>query len=72
MSPSNECPHALSQRQIEVLALVKKGLRNKEIAHHCGISERTVKWYIKQLLTVFNASNRTELAGSEWKIISKG
>ncbi len=53
----------LNQRQQEVLALVREGKRNKEIAHSLGLSERTVKWYVSQLFLIFGTSNRTELVG---------
>jgi DNA-binding NarL/FixJ family response regulator len=61
----------LSERQMEILALVRSGLRNKEIAHQLGISERTVKWHIKELFTLFGASNRTELATTQRLILIK-
>lgn len=35
----------LSQRQMEVLRLVASGLRNKQIAHELGLSEKTVKMH---------------------------
>jgi len=53
----------LNFRQEHVLLLITKGLRSKEIASQLGLSERTVKWYVSQLLLVFDASNRTELVG---------
>jgi len=50
-------------RQREVLRLLSKGLHNREIAGILGISERSVKACVSDLLLVFGASNRTELAG---------
>lgn len=35
----------LSRRQFEVLQLVASGLRNKQIAHELGLSEKTVKMH---------------------------
>jgi len=52
----------LNSRQAEILRLVSRGKRNKEIAHQIGLSERTVKWYISQLFLIFGVSNRAELA----------
>jgi DNA-binding CsgD family transcriptional regulator len=52
----------LSARQEEVLSLVCLGLANKEIAARLGLSICTVKWYLKQLLLMTGASNRTLLA----------
>ena len=51
----------LTARQREVLNLVAKGFRNREIGELLRLSERTVKWHVAGLLTTFEASNRTEL-----------
>jgi DNA-binding CsgD family transcriptional regulator len=53
----------LNARQLEVLGLLCKGLRNIEIAGQLGLSERSIKAYVGQLFLIFDASNRTELAG---------
>ena len=53
----------LSGRQLTVLRLVCKGVRNAEIAAYMGLTERTVKGYVKQLFLIFDVDNRTELAG---------
>ncbi len=53
----------LNDRQKDVLFLVCKGFRNSEIADHVGISPRSVKGYVSQLLLIYDVSNRTELAG---------
>jgi DNA-binding NarL/FixJ family response regulator len=53
----------LTYRQLTVLRLVCKGLRNSEIASHIGLAERTVKTYVKDLFLIFDVTNRTELAG---------
>ena len=45
------------------MLFVSKGLHNAEIARQLGVSERTVKGYVSQLLLIFDVSNRTELAG---------
>jgi DNA-binding NarL/FixJ family response regulator len=38
----------LNYRQLTILRLVCKGLRNAEIASHVGLRERTVKTYVKE------------------------
>jgi DNA-binding NarL/FixJ family response regulator len=53
----------LNARQKAVLLFLCKGLRNSEIAAQLQLSPRTVKWYVSQLLLIYDASNRTELAG---------
>lgn len=49
----------LTQREREVLALVAEGYSNKRIAHHLGISERTVKQHLTWIMTKLQASDRT-------------
>lgn len=51
---------ALSQRELEVLALVAQGLANKIISDRLGISEHTVKFHISSILSKLGASSRTE------------
>jgi len=53
----------LNMRQTDVLLLIRKGFRNTEIAQALGLSERTIKWYVSQLLLIFDVTNRTELVG---------
>jgi two-component system NarL family response regulator len=50
----------LSDRELEVLKLVAKGLRNKEIGAALGIAEPTVKIHIKNLFTKLNVTDRTQ------------
>ena len=56
-------PRRLTRRQEEVLLFLSKGLHNAEIGRQLGLSERAVKYYVSQLLLIFDVSNRTELAG---------
>ena len=53
----------LTARQQAVFVLVAKGFRNREIAGQLGLSERTIKGYVSELLLIFEATNRTELVG---------
>lgn len=48
----------LSKREMEVLTGMSNGLANKEIAAHLGISEHTVKSYVKTLLEKLGAPDR--------------
>jgi DNA-binding NarL/FixJ family response regulator len=50
-------PH-LSPRERELLPLLAEGLLNKQIARHLGVSEATVKGYLRQLFEKLGASDR--------------
>ncbi len=50
----------LTERQGEVLALLKQGLPNKQIAARMGIQEVTVKLHLSRVFKKLGASNRTE------------
>lgn len=50
----------LTEREREVLVLIAKGLRNKEIADALFISERTVKFHANALYQKLNVTSRTE------------
>jgi PAS domain S-box-containing protein len=50
----------LSPRQIEVLALVAKGLSNAEIASRLYLTESTVKWHVRKILRALGVSNRAQ------------
>lgn len=52
----------LSEREIEVLGLIAKGLLNKEIAKTLYISEKTVKNHISNIFKKLNVSDRTQAA----------
>jgi DNA-binding NarL/FixJ family response regulator len=53
-------PPALTERELQVLALLARGRLNKEIAAELGISERTVKFHVSALMGKLGAGNRTE------------
>lgn len=52
----------LTPREREVAARVCAGKPNKIIAHELSISEATVKVFVRQILSKFGATNRTEAA----------
>jgi DNA-binding NarL/FixJ family response regulator len=49
----------LTAREVEVLALVAKGLRNKEIGVALSISEETVQNHMKHILSKLRVNDRT-------------
>lgn len=50
----------LTPREHEVLRLVGDGLSNKQIAGSLGISERTAKFHVRQIMTKLGADNRAQ------------
>lgn len=53
------CP-SLTPRQAEVLILVGRGLSNKVIGRHLGLSEHTVRGHVQGLLSVLGVTRRAE------------
>ena len=50
----------LSQRELEVLTLVAKGLTNKEVAQNLSISDKTARNHVASCLLKLGANDRTE------------
>jgi DNA-binding NarL/FixJ family response regulator len=50
----------LTERELEVLGVLARGLANKQIAVSLGISEHTVKFHVSSIYTKLNVTNRTE------------
>jgi two-component system, NarL family, response regulator LiaR len=53
---------SITERELEVLQLIAKGMSNKEIANTLVISEKTVKTHVSSLLGKLNLNDRTQLA----------
>jgi two-component system, NarL family, nitrate/nitrite response regulator NarL len=52
----------LTERQVEVLALLNQGQPTKTIATHLNLSEKTVKIHISAIFKALNVVNRTQAA----------
>lgn len=50
----------LTERELEVLGLLARGLANKQIAVELGISEHTVKFHVSSIYNKLAVTNRTE------------
>lgn len=50
----------LTERQVDTLRMLVKGLPNKTIARNLGISEATVKVYVSASLRAMNVTSRTQ------------
>ena len=49
---------SLTPREVEVVALIAQGMRNKEIAVALGITEQTVKVHVKNVLAKLGVNDR--------------
>jgi DNA-binding NarL/FixJ family response regulator len=60
---ANRPPNSeLSNRELQVLKLIVKGMSNKQIGETLGISQSTVKWHVNIVLARLNVSDRTAAA----------
>ena len=50
----------LSVRELEVLKLLARGCKNREIALELGIGETTVRFHVRRILDKLKVKNRTE------------
>jgi LuxR family maltose regulon positive regulatory protein len=61
---TDNCESGLSDRiagrEIEILALVGGGLRNREIGNRLGLTEGTVKWYMQQIYDKLGVRRRPQ------------
>ena len=53
---------SLTPRERELIELVRRGLRNRDIAAQLGVTEGTVKVYLHAIFDKLGVDNRTELA----------
>ncbi|MEL0320223.1 MAG: response regulator transcription factor, partial [Aquiluna sp.] len=58
---SAQNPEQLSDRELDVIRQLAKGLGNKEIAKELFISESTVKFHVHNISKKFGCSNRTQV-----------
>tara|TARA_R110002020_G_scaffold16515_16_gene58318 strand:- start:1787 stop:1993 length:207 start_codon:yes stop_codon:yes gene_type:complete len=52
----------LTARELEVVELIVKGLRYKEIATSLGLSYETIKTYVGRIRKKLGVSSKTEVA----------
>ena len=62
--PAGASAARLTDRQIEVLALLSQGQPNKVIAAGLNLSEKTVKIHISAIFKALNVVNRTQAAAA--------
>ncbi len=52
----------LTKRELQVMALISKGMSNKAIAKHLEISDKTVKNHVSSILRKLSLNDRTQIA----------
>jgi DNA-binding NarL/FixJ family response regulator len=57
----------LTGRELEILEMLSKGMRNKEIANILGLSCGTVKFHVQNVYTKLSATNRTEAVANAFR-----
>jgi DNA-binding NarL/FixJ family response regulator len=57
--PAMQPANALTQREVQVLALLDRGGTNSSVARDLGLTTNTVKWYCTQIFAKLDAPNRT-------------
>ena len=60
--PKSRLGNDLTERELEVLALLVEGLSNAEIADRLYLSVAAIKYHVSNILSKLGASNRTEAA----------
>lgn len=55
---NQSAPH-ITEREKQILRLVKQGLTNKEIAQSLGITSRTVEFHLGNIFLKLGVANRT-------------
>jgi NarL family two-component system response regulator LiaR len=58
--PATDAP--LTERELEILQLVARGLTNQRIAKELVISERTARTHIRNILAKLHLANQTQAA----------
>jgi len=61
----------ISQRELEVLQHISRGMSNQEIAEKLFVSESTIKTHVSNLFVKLDVKRRTQAVtrAKEWKII---
>ena len=54
---------SLTEREAEILSLMREGLTNKQIANRLHISVHTVKNHVQKILRKLGANNRAQAVG---------
>lgn len=59
--------HGLTDRQVDVLAMLREGCSNKQIARRLGLAEGTVKAHVNAIYRVLGVTNRVAAAAHPFR-----
>jgi two-component system NarL family response regulator len=59
--PDGEDAEILTERQLEVLEMVARGITYKEAGEKLGLTERTVKYHMARILELLHLENRAQV-----------
>lgn len=62
LQETKETESALTERELEVLALIVEGLSNKQIATQLSVSDVTVRFHVSSILDKLKVENRVQAA----------
>ena len=62
VSGARPAPAGLTDRELEVLRLIARGMSNKQIARELVVSEKTVKTHVSNILAKLHLDDRTQAA----------
>jgi NarL family two-component system response regulator LiaR len=62
VSGERQAPAGLTERELEVLRLIARGMSNKQIAKELVVSEKTVKTHVSNILAKLHLADRTQAA----------
>ncbi len=59
-APPSPDPDPLTERELEVLQLVAKGLTNQQMAEHLTVAEVTIRTHVSNILSKLHLANRVQ------------